>query len=156
MPTPDNPVVPKRGPISEQQFHTALVAGLGRVAQKTGRGALADKSGRTTRALDKLFSGASTDTSGRGLLDFLNADATALDEVAALYGFCLTPRRADPANDMDLVTNLSRTVAEYLGRIADGKRCHIDTAVLANLFRPLIPQMQAIVDESDRTKGVAA
>lgn len=151
-----NPVVPKRHQISEQQFHDALVAGLGRVAAKTGRGALADRSGRTTRALDKLFAGDTADTSGRGLFDFLNADETALDEVAALYGVCLTPKRANPANDMDLVTDLSRTVAEYLARIADGKRCHIDTAVLANLFRPIIPQMQAIVDESDRSKGLAA
>jgi hypothetical protein len=38
---------------------------------------------------------------------------------------------------------------EYLDRMKDGRRCHVDTAALAKLFIPLIPQMLAIVEEAN-------
>lgn len=67
----------------------------------------------------------------------------------------LTPARAEPANDYGLMTDLAATVSEFLNRMSDGRRCHVDTAVLAVLFRRLIPQMQAIVDEDDRRQSTA-
>lgn len=87
--------------------------------------------------------------SAENLLNSLAANPTALDEVLALYGLQATDKTASPANDMDLVASLMGAAAEYLERIRDLKRCHVDTAILAKLFRPLIPQMQAIVDEDN-------
>jgi hypothetical protein len=83
------------------------------------------------------------------IFNSLIADPTALDEVLAEYGLRVCPKHRDAANDMELATDLSTTLTEFLRRIADGKRCHVDTAVLAELFRRLIPQMQTIVDERD-------
>lgn len=154
MPANSGTVVQHIAAPTEAQFHAALIAGLARIAAEQGRGTLADKSGRTTRGLDKLFEG--SNPCGKGLLDFLLADATALDEVLALYGLSVAPRRAKPSTDLALCVQLGRTLAEYLSRLSDGKRCHNDTLAMAVLFRPLIPQLAAIVDEADRLRGVAA
>lgn len=149
-----NQVCPKL-PVSKSKLSAAVGAAWGRVANSIGRGSLADKAGMDEQTVKRAVAGPSL-PAAEHLLNSLVADPTALQEVLALYGLKAVPATASAANDMDLVTDLSRTVAEYLARIADGKRCHIDTAVLANLFRPIIPQMQAIVDESDRSKGLAA
>ncbi len=93
--------------------------------------------------------------SAENLLNSLAADPTALNEVLALYGLSATPKVATPANDMQLAAGLGHSLAEFIDRLRDGKRCHVDTAVLAALFRELIPQMQAIVDEDDARRRVA-
>lgn len=151
---PDKLVSSKR-PISKTRLSAALSASWGRVSNGLSKGVFAERMEVDVVTINRALAGPSL-PAAEHLLNSLAADATALQEVLALYGLKAVPITADAANDMDLVTDLSRTVAEYLARIADGKRCHIDTAVLANLFRPIIPQMQAIVDESDRAKGVAA
>ena len=146
-----NPVVRHLAAPTEAQFHAALVAGLARVAANIGRGSLADQSGRTTRGLDKLFEG--SNPTGKGLLDFLLADPTALDEVLSLYGKTLHQRRVSIGSDMELAAQLGRTLAEYLNRMSDGKMCHNDTLAMAALFRPLMQQMAAVVDAADRLTG---
>ncbi len=149
-----NQVCPKN-PVSKSKLSAALGAAWGRVANSIGRGTLADKAGMDEQTVKRAVSGPSL-PAAEHLLNSLVADPTALQEVLALYGVKAVPLVAEPANDMSLATALAQSVAEYLSRLADGKRCHIDTGVLANLFRPLIPQMQAIVDEADRAKGIAA
>lgn len=151
----DNRVVRQKQPPTETQYHNALVAGLSRAAMNVGRGALADKSHRTTRALEKLFSGEVQDTSGKGLLDFTLADPSALDEVLSLYGVTIHSKVSNAANDMELAAGLGHGLSELIDRLRDGKRCHLDTLALAELFRHVIPQLQAIVDEADSIRGAA-
>lgn len=148
-----NLVVPRNDPPSELQYHEALIAGLSRVAAKLGRGNLADKSHRTTRALDKLFSGSSADTSGKGLLDFLLADPTALDEVLALYGFQLAPAEALPAIDFEIIADTAALQAEHTEAMRDGRRCHRETIRIADKARPVVARYSAIIAEADELRG---
>lgn len=148
-------VVPNRPDVTELRYHEALVSGLARVAGQIGRGNLADKSGRTTRALDKLFSGSCNDTSGKGLLDFLLADPTALDEVLGLYGFQLSPLRGEALPDFTIIADAAEIVATYTDAMRDGRRDHRDTIRIADKARPVIAGLQGIVCEADQHRGAA-
>jgi hypothetical protein len=152
-----NLVVPKVDAPSPLSFHQALVAGLARVAVKTGRGNLADKSQRTTKALDKLFSGDSMDTSGKGLLDFLLADPTALDEVLALYGYQLARKGSVPSEDMALASDTAALVQEHMDGIRDGTTGqHQKIIRIADKARPVIAGYAGFVAQADRIRGLAA
>lgn len=141
-------------PASKSHVSDALSSGLSRaVATAGGKGACADRMEVEPKTLSRWLGG-ETMPELHLAAGALSVDRTALNDVLALYGLTATPKVAEAANDMALVGALSNSVTEFLRLIADGKRCHIDTAVLATLFRPLIPQMQSIVDEHD--KRVAA
>lgn len=133
---------------SKTNLSSAVSAGWSRCANAVGRGAFTDNADFDPVTLRRGIAGPSL-PAAEHLLNSLAADPTALNEALALYGLIATPKEVQAANDMALVTGLSGAVAEYLKRIADGKRCHIDEGVLAAMFRPLIPQMQAIVDADD-------
>lgn len=143
------PMSVRKGPVPKSEVSAALAVGLSRAIRNAGgKGTLADSMDASVKTLDRALTGDSVPELHTAL-NALNADATALDEVLRLYGFRAAPLRADAANDMTLAAELSNTVTEFLKRLSDGKRCHLDTAVLAELFRRLIPQMQAVVDEHD-------
>lgn len=148
-----NPVVPNSRPVSEQQYRGMLIAGLARVSAIHGRGTLADKSNRSTRALDKLFSGASGDTTGKGLLDFLKADPTALDEVLALYGFQLAPLGFDAVQDFAIIADTAALTAEHTEAMRDGRRDHRETIRIADKARPVIARYAGIIAEADKLRG---
>lgn len=139
---------------AKAQVSAALAAGWGRVIHLRGKGALADGIGVSERGINRALIG-ETVPELHNAINSLTVDATALDEVLALVGFSLTPIDARGVDDMQLVTGLSGAVADYLARMGDG-RCHVDTAALAKLFRPLIGQMQAIVDADDAQRGLRA
>jgi hypothetical protein len=42
------------------------------------------------------------------------------------------------------------TATEYLDRMKDGQRCHVDTAALAKLLVPLIPALLSIIEEAQQ------
>lgn len=149
-----NTVVPKKDPITESQFHELIVAGLARVAAKIGRGNLADRMGRTTRALDKVFGGSTPDA--KALFDALKADATVLDELAAAYGFQLVPIGEAAEPDLSLAAGLCDGASELMKANSDGNRDHRETMRVAEILRPHIGPAMAIVHEADKIRGVAA
>lgn len=149
-----DPVVPNRRGISPLQFHEALITGLARVAGRIGRGNLADKSERTTKALDKLFSGSSADTSGKGLLDFLQADPSALDEVLALYGYQLAPLGSQAAIDFEIIADGAALLNAHTEAMRDGRRDHRETIKIADLARPVVAEYTSIIREADVLRGV--
>jgi hypothetical protein len=149
-----NPVVPKRHDVSEPQFHNLIVAGLARVAAKIGRGNLADRMGRTTRALDKVFAGSTPDA--KAMFDALAADPTALDELAAAYGFQLVPLNRDCETDLSLAAGLCDGASELMKANSDGDRNHRETLRVAEILRPHIGPAMGIIQEADKIRGVAA
>ena len=151
-----DPVVPVQSVASEQTFHAALVAGLARVAAKIGRGNLADKSGRTTRALDKVFCGDNCGKHYKALTDFLLADPSALDEVLALYGFGLHRLAAGGPDDFGAIADSAALAAEHTEAMRDGVRDHRETLRIAEKARPVLKAYSGIVAEADRIRGVAA
>ncbi len=139
----------RNGGVSKSDVSAALAVGWSRAVRATGKGTFADKIDSSTKTIDRALIGETLPELHTALAS-LSADPTALDEVAALYGVRFCPLTVQAANDLELVGNLSQTVTEFLHRLSDGTRCHRDTAILADLFRRVIPQMQAIVDEHDR------
>lgn len=132
----------------------ALAAGWARVT--SGRkGSFADKLEIDTKTVNRALTGETVPelhTAWNSLAD----DPTALDELASLYGVCITPRTTKGGATMELAAGLGRGLSELIERLADGECCHIDKLALSELFRPLIPQMQAVVDEADKIRGVTA
>lgn len=110
----------------------------------------------TASPLPKLFSGSCADTSGKGLLDFLLADPSALDEVLALYGFglhCLDT--ATPiASDAELISDAANLFAAHAEALKGGKRDHRDTIAIAEKARPVVQGYSGIIAEADRFRGV--
>ena len=149
-----NPVVPKRPELSEPQFHNLIVAGLARVAAKIGRGNLADRMGRTTRALDKVFAGSTPDA--KALFDALAADSTVLDELLSAYGFHLVPTQSEPGNDLRVAAGLCEGASELIKSQSDGERNHRVTLKVADTLRPHMGPALAIINEADRIRGAAA
>src|SRR5690606_34092622 len=123
-------------------------AGWARVS--AGRkGAFADNIDVDTKTVNRALTG-ETVPELHTALNSLADDPTALDELFALYNGSFVPRRCAPgASDMELAAGLGHSLSELIDRLRDGKLCHIDTLALAELFRPLVPQMQAVVAEAD-------
>lgn len=158
MADPHNLVVPKVESVSPLRFHAALIAGLARVAARVGRGNLADKSDRTPKALGKLFSGDSMDTSGKGLCDFLLADPTALDEVLAIYGFGIhrLPEASGSKEDHTAIADVLALANIHADAMRDGHRDHRETQTIANAARPVVQAYCGIIAEADGHKGLRA
>ena len=148
----DNHVRPKTA-LSKTRVAALLAAGFARVS--AGRkGEFADKLEVKVRTVDRALTGDTT-PEFHTAINALLFDITALDEVMRAVGCKITPNHSQAANDMELAAGLSHGLSEFIDRLRDGRRCHIDTAVLAELFRQIIPQMQAIVDEADHMRGAA-
>lgn len=145
-----NTVVPAMKLPSEPEFSAQLVLGLARASAKLGRGALADRSGRTGRGLDKLFAGSIPN--GKGLLDLLTADLSVLDEVLALYGLRVVPIEHEAAADLSLLADATGLVAEHIDAMRDGRRDHQETLRIAEKARPVLRQYACIIEEADRLR----
>lgn len=139
-------------PVSKTRLSAALSAAWGRVSNAVGRGKFADDAEFDVVTINRAMAGPSL-PSAEHLLNSLAADHTALQEVMALYGLKTIPLVTDAANDMELAAGMGHALSEFLERLKDGKRCHIDTAFLAPLFREVIPQMEAIIKEDDERRA---
>lgn len=146
-------VLPKRTGPDETTFGSLFVAGLARVAAKIGKGALADRMGRTTRSIDNIMGGGST--SAKAAFDTLLADPTALDEVLAAYRVRLVPLRSVAANDLLTSAGVINAMGKLVEANTDGIRDHNETLALAQLLRPHLAALTAIVREADELRGVA-
>lgn len=82
------------------------------------------------------------------VLNTLVADPAGLFNTFALYGGVFVPCRAKNGDDYETISKLMHTATEYLDRMKDGRRCHVDTAALAKLLIPLVPAMLAIIQEA--------
>jgi len=145
-------ILPKAA-VSKQHVSRALAAGWSRVTLRPGKGAFADKIEVTTRTIDNALSG-TTLPELHTAFNSLLFDHTALDEVVALYGFCLTPKQAEPANDLLTAAGVLTAMSDLIGRLADGVRDHVDTLAIADLLRPHMPALGRIVVEADELRGL--
>jgi hypothetical protein len=128
--------------------------GVATAVKKVGKEALAKAADVQQRTVEKWMAQGSLPGIDC-LLNMADEAPDVLIGILAEKGWILTPARAEPANDMELASDLGRALAELIDRLRDGKRCHVDTAVLGALFRQIIPEMQAIVDEADGRRRVA-
>lgn len=79
----------------------------------------------------------------------------ALDPFMRLGNGRAVPLTSDPANDLSMAAKLSHASGTIIDAVSDGHRCHTETLEIADKFRPLVPQMTAIIDEADQLRGAA-
>lgn len=132
-------VVRNHSIVSEPEFHDALIAGLARAARTAGRGSLADAMLISGRGLDKIFAGSTP--SAKREWDALNADQSALDEVASLYGVRLVPEGSLCDTDMKAAPALAAALHRIVDAEADGT---IDHRELLGMEPELIAAEQRI------------
>ena len=143
----------RNGGVRKSDVSDALVPGITRTIRTAGgKGSLSDAIDASTKTIDRALTGESM-PEFHTLLNMAAVDQTALNEALALVGLTATPLRAQPANDMSLLSALTGAGAELAKRLLDGFLCHRDKGELAEIFRALIPGMQSIVDENDRLKS---
>lgn len=128
--------------------------GITKAVSKVGKDKLAKAADVQIRTVEKWMGQASLPDLDH-LLNMADECPLVIEAILSEKGWHLTPNQADPANDMQLAAGLGHSLAEFLDRIRDGRRCHVDTAVLAALFRQLVPQMQAIIDEDESLRRAA-
>jgi hypothetical protein len=119
-----------------------------RVIAKVGKGSFADKCGCDPDTVDNAITGKSIPR-GHTLLNSLVADPTALDEVLALYGLKVVPLQVAPANDLTLAAGASEIATAICQALVDGVRKHHETLQIADIIRPHLPALTAIVREAD-------
>lgn len=119
-----------------------------RVIAKIGKGAFADKCGCDVDTVDNAITGKTLPRT-HTLLNSLAADQTALDEVLALYGLKVAPLQAAPANDLTLAAGASEIATAICQALVDGVRKHHETLQIADIIRPHLPALTAIVREAD-------
>lgn len=153
MANPVNAVVRKTAFLTNARAKELASEGIREAVKEHGKDKVADAADVQVRTVEKWLAQASLPA----LPDLLNVariEPTVATAVLAEMGWNgLTRSSSAPANDMEVAANLGHAVAEMIDRLRDGKRCHVDTAVLAALFRQLIPQMQAIVDEDNARRA---
>lgn len=145
-------VVRKNAHLTNARAKELASAGITKAVSDVGKSKLASAADVKIRTVEKWMGQASLPDLDH-LLNMADESTEVLAGILAEKGWCLTPARSDPANDMQLAAGLGHSLAELIDRLRDGRRCHVDTAVLAALFRQLVPQMQAIVDEDDARKA---
>ncbi len=139
-------------PLTKEQVHSRLVAAWGRtIAQSGGKKAtFAEAIGVHPDTVSNCMSGTLPEL--HTVLNSLLACPNALDEVLGLYGFILVAKDAACSPDMETLGMMSHAVTEFIEVLEDRKRSPSETCRLADLFRPLISRMSAIVDEADEVK----
>ena len=148
-----NTSVPKE-PLSKSKVSAALAAGWARVASRLGKGAFADRLEICSKTVDRALTSETTPelhTAFNALL----ACPTALDEVAALYGFQIIPAKRQAANDLNTAAGVIEAMGELVKANADGNRDHNETLAVAQMLRPHLGPINAIMEEADRLRGAA-
>jgi hypothetical protein len=145
-----NRQVPPPRPRTKDEVSDALASDWLRLAPLGHRVAFslqigADSDGKT---VSKAISGEHV-PAAHTVLNSLVADPSALFNTLRLYDGCFVPIAGKAPDDMAAISAMLHAATEYLDRMKDGRRCHVDTAALAKLFIPLIPQMLAIVEEAN-------
>lgn len=89
------------------------------------------------------------------VLNSLLACPNALDEAIAVYGFRIIPADAAMSPDMQTLFEMSRALTSFIDALDDGRRDHRETLELAELLRPVVPKLTAIIHEAEGLKAVA-
>jgi len=141
-------------PLTETRFGELLTAAWGRVRAKHTGASFAEALGVTPETVGNALSGR-TMPKGHTIFNSLRADPTALDEVAAHYGFKLIPLNSDAANDLATAAGTIEAMGAMVRSLDDHHRDHNETLAIAQLLRPHLPALNAIVNQADQLRGAA-
>ena len=145
-----------RDPVAKDKFQRALAAAWTRVANTlNSRVLMANAMGLDdTKTIDRAC-GSKNLPEAHTIFNSLFACPTALDEVAALFGFKMVPLSIDAANDLVTAAGTVHAMAELIRSQDDQHRDHNETLAIAQLLRPHIGALNAIVRQADELRGAA-
>lgn len=89
------------------------------------------------------------------VLNALMLDSTVMDEALASVGFCLVPLEMDFGSDMEVISELSGLMTEWINAMKDGRRDHVETQQIAARIRYLLPKLRGVVGQADDLRAVA-
>jgi len=141
-------------PLTETRFCELLTAAWGRVRAKHSGAAFAEALGVTPETVGNAMSGRNT-PKPHTVWNSLRADPTALDEIAAHYGFKLVPMAAEAANDLATAAGTIDAMAALIRSQDDQHRDHNETLAIATLLRPHLAALNGIVRQADELRGAA-
>lgn len=113
---------------------------------------MADRMGSNTKTIDRAVT-AENLPEAHTVFNSLIADPTALDQILREYGYCLRPLTAEAANDMHTAADLARAAGSMVDALSDGRRDHLETLQLGEIFRHLQPKLTAIICEADAIRS---
>jgi len=156
MTGPRGSFVPEMSRVTEDQFHGALAAGLGRAEQRVGSKALAYLMDVTTKQLGNIFAGSGTNP--KRLWDARQADPTVLDDVASLYGCKIVSKAEDDAaNDvgtLPIATLLARVAAAEAPESPGGtKKTHTELLDMEAEIRAVHALTADWIERINATRG---
>ena len=141
--------------VSKEDVSAALSAAWFRCARAMGKGTFADRIGVDVKTINRAITGENLPELHNAFAS-LGAHPTALNEVADLYDVEIRPKTSEGNCDFTTIAHLSHLVGKWVEVMADGVRDHRETLELADVLRPLLPNLNAIVAEADALKGVVA
>ena len=147
-------VLPALGRLSKEQVKNAAAQAWQRIVRDHGKEAVASAVGCDKRTVENTMA-LKTLPEAHLLLNALDLDITALNEVLALKGLHAVPLSSAMSPDMETVSGMGHALAHYISAMLDGRRDHRETLSLAEHLRPLLPRLTAIVHEADGLKRVA-
>lgn len=149
-----NHVVRKVRPLAKDKARALIAAGINRAIIAHGMEAVADAGQCSVRCLQKALSHETTPEADK-LGNMLLLEPTILAEWLNRLGYQVIATNMEVTPDMVTASQMSRAVAAFLEILEDGKRNHQETLHLADVLRPLVPRLTAIVHEADGLKVAA-
>jgi hypothetical protein len=145
---------PSSAPIAKHVLQAKLSAAWARVISTLdgGKHAFAEALSVSTPTIENALAGKNV-PEALTLLNSLTVDETALDEPLRELGFVICRFHRESGDDLQTAAGMVAAMGELLQRIKDGIRCHNDTLAVAELLRPHMPALEAIVCEADRLRS---
>lgn len=137
----DSNVVPRKAPVTEAQFLNAMVTGLARAQASLGsQKALAYVMDLSTKQVGNIMAGGSTDP--KRLWDVREAEPSALDDIADLYGCRVVPKEAVCSTDAKLSVATCALLAKAIDAELDGIEDHRELLGMEHELR----QLRTLID----------
>jgi hypothetical protein len=140
--------------LSKERCKTLVASGLHRAVTANGLDEVALAAGCCEESVRNAL-GLKTLPAIDTLLNAMDLDATILDEALAAKGFRIAPLHSEAANDLNIACGLNRVAEAICRALLDGVRKHHETLEIADIIRPHLPALTAIVREADGLRGAA-
>lgn len=147
-------VLQDRTALPKGRVSALLSAGWARAIAASGKGAFADALEVSENTIGNALAQRTTPEL-HTVLNSLTVDPTALDELLAGYGVRLCPLHAVAANDLATAAGVISAMGSLVEAMADGHRDHNETLAVAQLLRPHMSAVNAIIHEADALRGAA-
>ena len=147
-------VLAHRTVLAKGRVSALLSAGWARSIAAVGKGVFADALEVSDNTIGNALAQRTTPEL-HTVLNSLVVDPSALDELLAGYGYRLCALHNEPANDLATAAGVISAMGNLVEALSDGHRDHNETLAVAQLLRPHMPAVNAIIHEADALRGAA-